>query len=107
MFIKRVLSLAHAVGGGGDGAAARALPAVACRHQEAHRGAHRARVPRAHARRPQSLHLRRIGTYTDPLSQRSPTPGTSTKRTSRRPKLLPVAARFRRDHTDPTASNPF
>lgn len=57
------LSAAHAAGGGGDGAAARALPAVARRHQEAHRGAHRARVPGAHARRPQGLHLRRIGAY--------------------------------------------
>lgn len=52
---------AHAAGDGGDGAAARALPAVAGGDQEAHRGAHRARVPGAHARRPQSLHLRRIG----------------------------------------------
>lgn len=54
-------SSAHAAGGGGDGAAARALPAVAGRHQEAHRGTHRAGVPRAHARRPQGVQLRRIG----------------------------------------------
>lgn len=52
---------AHAAGGGGVGAAARALPAVARGDQEAHRGAHRARVPGAHARRPQGVHLRRIG----------------------------------------------
>lgn len=65
---------AHAAGGGGDGAAARALPTVARRHQEAHRGADRARVPGAHARRPQGLHLRGIGAP-DPLtrSPRSPT----------------------------------
>lgn len=56
-----IFPAAHAAGDGGDGAAARALPAVAGGDQEAHRGAHRARVPGAHARRPQSLHLRRIG----------------------------------------------
>lgn len=68
------LSTAHAAGGGGDGAAARALPAVARRHQEAHRGAHRARVPGAHARRPQGLHLRRIGAYPPTPACTSPAP---------------------------------
>lgn len=60
--IQRCMCIAaHAAGSGGDGAVARALPALARRHQEAHRGAHREGVPRAHARRPQSLHLRCIG----------------------------------------------
>lgn len=55
------IALAPAAGSRSDGAAARALPAVARGDQEAHRGAHRAGVPGALARRPQSLHLRRIG----------------------------------------------
>lgn len=54
---------APAARGGGDGTAARALPALARGHQEAHRGPHRAGVPRSLARRPQSVHLRRIGSY--------------------------------------------
>lgn len=53
--------VAPATGSGSDGTAARALPAVARGDQETHRRPHRARVPRTLARRPQSLHIRRIG----------------------------------------------
>lgn len=65
-------SSAHAAGSGGDGTTARALPALARGHQETHRGAHRAGVPRAHPRRPQGLHLRGIGATRPAASPRPP-----------------------------------
>lgn len=52
---------AHAASCGSNRTTAHALPAVSGRHKETDRGADRTGVPRTFARRPQSLHLRRIG----------------------------------------------